>query len=83
MAFQDAGDDVERNTKTVFNKQQLAAWIEALGSAPSDGLYGRDYYRVALNVAKKNARKPQQESLRLLSEFCKECETISSAASLR
>jgi hypothetical protein len=82
-AFQESGAEIERNTKAVPNKEQLAAWVDALGSAQGQDVFASEYFRGELMRAAKNASQPKQECLQLLKEFCEACQGISKSASIR
>ena len=82
-AFQETGAEIERNTKSVPDKEQVAAWVDALGCAQGDDLFSSNYFGGALAVAAKNAAQPKRECLRLLKEFCETCQGISKSASIR
>lgn len=82
-AFKEASVEVERNTKAVADKEKLAAWIEALGSARGDDLFSSNYFSGALAVATKNATQPKRECLQFLKDFCDACTNIAEAASAR
>lgn len=82
-AFKEAGAEIERNTKAVPDKEQLAAWVDALGSAQGQDMFASEYFRGELMRAAKNASQPKQECLQLLKEFCEACQGISKSASIR
>ena len=82
-AFQETGPEIERNTRAVPNKEQLASWVDALGSAEGQDVFASEYFRGELRRAAKNASQPKQECLQLLKGFCEACQGISKPASIR
>jgi hypothetical protein len=82
-AFKEAAAEVERNTKAVSDKEQLAAWVNALGSAQGNDLFSNNYFSGALAVADKNATQPKRECLQRLKAFCEACQEMSKSASMR
>lgn len=82
-AFKEAAAEVERNTKAVSDKERLAAWVNALGSAQGNDLFSNNYFSGALAVAEKNATQTKRECLQRLKAFCEACQEMSKSASMR